>query len=82
MKLQPAYLKTLWLLRFEKIRKGEETAAWKYQELLDQCMAAWGEHDLSVKLLHTLVSEERMHEKIADELIQLCRDSHPECGIG
>ncbi|HTL47159.1 MAG TPA: hypothetical protein VL688_03745 [Verrucomicrobiae bacterium] len=74
------YLKTLWLLRFEKIRKGEEDAAWSYQEILDACLADLGQADEAVSLLGQLVREERMHMKLAEELVRIAQRNHPECG--
>ena len=74
------YLKTLWTLRFEKIKKNEEDAAWKYQEMLDQCLLDFGEGDESVALLRQLVREERAHAKLAEELIRICHQNHPEFG--
>ena len=75
------YLKTLWILRFEKIKKSEEEAAWKYQEILDQCLTDLGKEDGVVPLLGRLVHEERMHEKLAEELIKIIHQNHPECGV-
>ena len=76
------YLKTLWMLRFEKIKQNEEQAAWKYQELLDKCLVDLGsEHEL-IKLLSELVHDERHHAKLADELIHICHHNHPECSPG
>ena len=75
------YLKTLWMLRFEKIKKSEEEAAWKYQEILDQCLTDLGEEGGIAPLLGRLVREERMHERMAEELIRIVHQSHTECGV-
>ncbi len=75
------FLKTLWMLRFQKMKKNEEEAAWKYQEILDQCLMDFKDEKLIVDNLRQLVREERMHEKLADELIQIVYQNHPECGI-
>lgn len=75
------YLKTLWNLRFEKIRKNEEEAAWKYQEVLDRCLLEFGREDPVVPLLGQLVREERIHERLAEELMRICHQNHPECGV-
>lgn len=73
------FLKTLWMLRFEKIKKTEEEAAWNYQEILDQCLIDFGSHDETVVMLGQLVKDERMHEKLGEELLGICRQNHPEC---
>ena len=75
------YLKTLWILRFEKQRKNEEEAAWNYQELYDQCALGLGPEDAAAKLLQQLSREERGHAKLADELIRICQRNHPEIGV-
>ena len=75
------YLKTLWTLRFEKIKKTEEEAAWGYQEILDQLRESFGHDEEIVKLLERLVREERMHSKLGEELLQICRKTHPEYGL-
>lgn len=75
------FLKTLWMLRFEKIKKTEEEAAWGYQEILNGCRTHFGEKDEAVQLLSQLVSEERMHARLGDELIKICRLNHTECGL-
>lgn len=67
------FLKTLWALRFEKMRKMEETAAWSYQELLDQCLVEWGHDSQPVKILSVLVREERGHEKLVERLIDILK---------
>ncbi len=76
--MRKEYLKTLWVLRFEKIRQGEEDAAWKYQEVLDQCLEEFGARDETVLLLQQLVREERGHARMAAELIRICQYNHPE----
>ncbi len=76
--METEYLKTLWMLRFEKIRQGEGRAAWTYQEILDECLADYGKNDEKVVFLSQLVSEERAHEKLAEELMRICRRNHPE----
>ena len=68
-----AFLKTLWGLRFEKMRKTEEASAWNYQELLDQCLVEWGTESKPAKILSTLVREERAHEKLAEKLIDILK---------
>lgn len=73
------YLKTLWMLCFEKIRKTEEEAAWNYQEILDQCMIAFGVQDEGAAFLAQLVRDERMHARLGEELVDICRRTHPEC---
>ena len=75
------YLKTLWMLRFEKVKKNEGEAAWKYQEILDQCLADLGKDDEIVSLLGQLVREERAHEKLAEELIKIVHQNHTEYGM-
>lgn len=76
--MQAEYLKTLWMLRFEKMKKGEDRAAWNYQEILDECLEAFGSEDDAVILLKQLVKEERAHARLAEELIQICIRTHPE----
>lgn len=73
------YLKTLWMLRFEKIKRTEEEAAWNYQEILDCCLADFGPEDEAVVSLGQLVRDERMHAQLGEELIHICRQTHPEC---
>ncbi len=75
------FLKTLWMLRFQKMKKNEEEAAWKYQEILDQCLTDFKDEKLIVDNLRQLVREERAHERLAEELIQIVYQNHPECGI-
>lgn len=70
------FLKTLWLLRFEKLRKLEEESAWAYQDLYDQCLVALGSEHEIVRTLQQLVKEERNHEKLAEELIRICKESY------
>lgn len=72
------YLKTLWMLRFEKIKQTEEQAAWSYQEVVDEFLESFGGEDECVLLLRDLVKEERMHAKLAEELIKICQRNHPE----
>jgi len=72
------YLKTLWTLRFEKLRRNEEEAAWKYQEVMNDCLEEFGARDETVLLLRQLVKEERSHARLAEELIRICRRNHPE----
>lgn len=76
--MNPEVLKTLWLLRFEKIKKTEEEAAWGYQEILDKCLVEFGPTHKVIQLLQSLVHDERAHAKMADELIKICQQSHPE----
>ena len=79
--MKTEFLKTLWMLRFEKMKENEEGAAWKYQEILDECLTAFGQDDPVIELLRQLVSDERMHAKLAEELAKICRQSHPEFGV-
>ena len=72
-------LKTLWMLRFEKIKKTEEEAAWNYQEIVDRCLVDFGSHDEAVALLSPIVRDERMHAKLGEELIKICQRNHSEC---
>lgn len=74
--MEPEFLKTLWLLRFEKLRKLEEESAWAYQDIYDQCLVALGENHELVRMLKQLIKEERHHEKLAEELIQICKESY------
>lgn len=78
--MKEEFLKTLWMLRFEKMKETEENAAWTYQEILDECLAAFGESDPGVENLHKLVREERGHAHLAEELMQILRRNHPEVG--
>lgn len=78
--MKTEYLKTLWMLRFEKIKKTEGEAAWGYQEILDRCLMDFAKEDEIVALLSQLVREERGHEKLAEELIKICHHTHPEFG--
>ena len=75
------FLKTLWMLRFQKMKKNEEAAAWKYQEILDQFLVETEKRDGVIDLLRQLIREERMHEKLAEELIQIVYENHPECSF-
>ncbi len=72
------YLKTLWMLRFEKMKRNEEQAAWSYQEVLDECLIDFGKNDETISLLSQLVKEERIHATLAEELIKICQRNHPE----
>lgn len=76
--MQIEFLKTLWLLRFQKMKKMEEASAWAYQDILDECLVDFGPDDKIISLLQQLVREERYHEKLAEELMQLSLRSHPE----
>lgn len=76
--MQSEYLRTLWGLRFEKMKKTEADAAWSYQDILEECLEFVEKDHEIIKLLHQLVMEERMHEKLADELITIWRQSHEE----
>ena len=75
------FLKTLWMLRFQKMKKNEEEAAWKYQEILDRCLMDFRDEKLIAENLRLLVREERLHEKLAEELIQIVYQNHPESSI-
>ena len=79
--MKTEYLKTLWTLRFEKMKKTEEEAAWNYQEILDQCLLDFGGEAEVIGLLAQLVREERSHAKMAEELIKICHQTHPEYGV-
>lgn len=73
--MEHEYLKTLWLLRFEKLRKIEESSAWAYQDLYDECLVALGPDHEILTMLRQLVKEERHHEKLAEELINICKNT-------
>lgn len=77
--MKTEFLKTLWHLRFEKLRKNEEEAAWKYQEILEECLMSLPKKDPVNAILMQLIHEERGHEKLAEELLQICHLTHPEC---
>ncbi len=68
------FLKTLWGLRFEKMKKTEESSAWNYQELLNQCLVEWGPQSKPAEILSALVREERAHEKLAEKLIDILKN--------
>ncbi len=68
------FLKTLWVLRFEKMKRTEEAAAWTYQDLLDQCLVEWGQGSKPVEILSTLVREERGHAKLAERLLDILKN--------
>lgn len=72
------YLKTLWMLRFKKMKKTEEEAASGYQEILGYCLADLGKNDKLVVLLEQLVREERSHARLAEELVRICGENHPD----
>ena len=72
------YLKTLWLLRFEKLRVNENKAAWGYEEILEECLEAFGAEEPVVQILRRLVKEERVHHQMAEELIKICQRTRPE----
>ena len=74
------FLKTLWMLRFQKMKHNEAEAAWTYQEILNECLLDFGPEDAVVAHLQRLVREERAHEKLAGELITICQRNHPEFG--
>lgn len=72
------YLKSLWTLRFEKMKTLESDSAWNYQELLDECLSET-EPDLKiVQVLQMLIKEEKQHAKIAEELLRVCRENYPQ----
>jgi len=75
------YLKTLWLLRFEKMRQSEQEAAWNYQEILDECLLELGPDHPVMALLGQLRREERCHAQMAEELIKICHHTHPEVSV-
>ncbi len=68
------FLKTLWQLRFEKMKKTESDSAWNYQAHLNQAMAEWGPDSKPVEILSTLVREERAHEKLVDKLLNILKN--------
>ena len=78
--MQTEYLKTLLALRFEKLRETEEQAAWDYQEILDRFLKEADKEEEIIELLSQLVREERMHEKMAADLIKTVHKNHPEHG--
>ena len=67
------FLKTLWHLRFEKMKKTEDASAWNYQELLNQVLVEWGSQSKSAEILTTLVREERAHGKLAEKLLDILK---------
>ena len=79
--MKTQFLKTLWMLRFQKMKKNEEEAAWKYQEILDRFLTDAAKEDSAVEPLRQLVQEERMHARLAEELIRIVYQNHPECEI-
>ncbi len=72
------FLKTLWMLRFRKLKRTEEDAAWAYQEVLDRFLSNGIPEEEVIVLLKKLVQEERSHAQMADELIRICQRTHPE----
>ena len=74
-------MKTLWHLRFEKMRKNEEEAAWTYLKILEDCLQEFNPDHEVIDLLKQLIREERAHEKMAEELLKICHRSHPEVGL-
>jgi len=68
------FLKTLWQLRFEKMKKTEASSAWNYQELLNQVLVEWGPQSKPAEILATLVREERAHERLADKLLDILKN--------
>ena len=66
------------MLRFEKIKRSEANAVLKYQAILDRCRMTFSEDDEIVRLLSRLIMEERTHEKLAEELVRICRHTHLE----
>ncbi len=75
------FLKTLWTLRFEKIRDTEDDAAWRYQKLMDQVSLLLGAQHATVKVLKRLVQEELHHGQIARELVEICKKNHPDIEV-
>ncbi|MDP3920602.1 MAG: hypothetical protein Q8R76_07345 [Candidatus Omnitrophota bacterium] len=76
--MKKEFLHRLWRLRFDKMRKTEEEAAWAYQDMLDKCLVLLSKQDPVIEMLRTLVREERIHEKLAEELGKICQRCHPE----
>ncbi len=79
--MRPDFLKTLWMLRFEKIRDAEEEAAFKYQQLMDSIILLLGKDHETVKLLKRMVKDELNHGVIARELIEICDRNQPEIKV-
>ncbi len=73
------YLKTLWMLRFEKIKKDEQGAVSAYQQIMEQCLLDFDQEHEVIEMLRRLVLEEKGHVKMSDELIKICLSNHPEC---
>lgn len=78
--MKTEYLKTLWMLRFQKMKDAEDQAAWAYQEILDRCILGFGPEVNVAGLLRELVQDERGHAKLAEELLKICQRNHPESG--
>lgn len=76
--MRTPYLKALWQLRFEKTNAAEKEAVKEYQEILDDCLTALGPEDPVVETLKRLVKEEREHEELSCELLDVCQRTHPE----
>ena len=79
--MQSEYLKQLWTLRFEKIRQNEEEAAANYQKILDQICVTDHDDAEIVALLEKLVREEKIHARLAQELIRICLEHYPELEV-
>ena len=76
--MKDEYLKTLWMLRFEKVKRGEDHAVETYHEIMERCAEAFGEEDLAVSILGRLVTEEKAHAMLAEKMMQICFQTHPE----
>ena len=74
------YLKSLWTLRFEKMKSLESNSAWTYQEMLDECLSDSETDTKVVGILQMLIKEEKQHTRIAEELLHICRENYPQVG--
>lgn len=74
-------LKTLWILRFEKMKRLEQEAAWTYQGILEAFLREPDDYPEEIKLLRELVQDEKSHTLLAEELIRISRLTHPECSV-
>ncbi len=62
--------KELWRMRFEKMLKLEEQAAFDYQELLDECRAKHEQHPIEPHL-ERLIVDEKKHARLVRELLTI-----------
>jgi len=77
--MKTEYLKTLWTLRFEKIKKCETEASEAYEQLAARSAVILGADHPAVQMLRQLVQEENVHARLAESLIRICHETHPEC---